>query len=175
MTNYKLLSIQYSSAALFTNNTVENYIRQFSSFLLTESSWSSSTTMATAEQSTPGFKVPTLFLQFSSGGLANAITSSILNPMDVSKTRMQAEQASGNAVGKSGLFQTAKRLYAEGGIVGLWRPGLSASICRELVYSGSRAGMYVPVRNYYREKFGSESVMMKIAAAMTTGTNEYSS
>jgi len=126
--------------------------------------------MTTAEKSAPTFKVPTLFLQFASGGLANAITSSILNPMDVSKTRMQAEQAAGSTVGKSGLLQTAKRLFAEGGVVGLWRPGLSASICRELVYSGSRAGMYVPVRNYYREKFGSESVMMKIAAAMTTGS-----
>ena len=30
-----------------------------------------------------------LLLEWSSGGLANAITSALLNPMDVSKTRMQ--------------------------------------------------------------------------------------
>ncbi len=112
----------------------------------------------------------TLFLQFASGGLANSIVSAMLNPMDVSKTRMQAETLKSNQVmNKSNLLRTFRTLYQEGGLMGLWMPGLSASIAREMVYSGSRAGMYVPVRNHYMDFFGTDSALCKVAAAMTTG------
>lgn len=118
------------------------------------------------------------------GGLANAISSSILNPMDVIKTRMQADI--GNVVNnvesiqqqkiKPSLLRTGSLLYKEGGLIGLWTPGLSASIAREFLYSGPRAGLYVPVRDFISECLGdddkSEAVICKIVAALTTGNNE---
>lgn len=117
-----------------------------------------------------------LALEWSSGGLANAVTSSLLNPMDVSKTRMQVEGLHNRNLTNRGLVGTMTVLYREGGIVGLWRPGLTASIARELLYSGPRAGFYVPVRNSINSLLGFPEgqhqhyhVVVKIVAALSTG------
>jgi len=112
-----------------------------------------------------------VFLDWLSGGLSNAIASSILNPMDVAKTRMQAEEITSRSRilqnnGRS-LRDTVRELFKEGGIIGLWRPGLKASICREFLYSGPRAGFYVPVRKFFDSD--GESLSCKVLAAMTTG------
>lgn len=109
-----------------------------------------------------------LFLDWASGGLANAISSALLNPMDVSKTRMQAEDRL-KSFPNPGMFTTIKNIYREGGIVGLWSPGLTASISREFLYSGPRAGFYVPVRNFFSSQFDSDSFACKILAASCTG------
>lgn len=112
-----------------------------------------------------------VFLDWLSGGISNAIASSILNPMDVAKTRMQAEEISilhTDGTRKRSLRETFQKLFKEGGIIGLWRPGLKASICREFLYSGPRAGFYVPVRNFFDSD--GESLTCKVLAAMTTGS-----
>mmetsp|Transcript_7303 Transcript_7303/g.10875 ORF Transcript_7303/g.10875 Transcript_7303/m.10875 type:complete len:290 (+) Transcript_7303:13-882(+) len=114
-----------------------------------------------------------LFLDWASGGLANAISSSFLNPMDVSKTRMQAEERLKKCPTRTGMFATIKNTYIEGGIIGLWSPGLTASILREFLYSGPRAGFYVPVRNFFSTQhhiFENDSFACKILAALCTGT-----
>jgi len=114
-----------------------------------------------------------LFLDWASGGIANAISSSLLNPMDVSKTRMQVENTLNNKICfKSGMFTTLKSIYNVGGIIGLWSPGLVASITREFLYSGPRAGFYVPVRNFISTQHhivDSDSFACKILAALCTG------
>ena len=111
-----------------------------------------------------------IFLQFASGGIANALTSAFLNPMDVAKTRMQAETLKSDQVlNRSNLVRTFRQLYASGGIIGLWKPGLMPSMVREVVNSGTRAGLYLPVRDYYIQKLGDDSLLCKIAAALTTG------
>lgn len=111
-----------------------------------------------------------LFLDWLSGGSANAITSAILHPMDVSKTRMQATQNYERSV-----LSNIASLYREtGNISGLWRPGLTASMLRELLYSGPRAGFYVPLRDALMNRFDSSgstcSLFCKILTAMCTGT-----
>jgi hypothetical protein len=133
-----------------------------------------------------------LLKEWLSGGLANAITSALLNPMDVTKTRMQTAlidtQLSLNRIKLPSnhnlhLFKsTISGLYREGGVVGLWTPGLLASCIRELLSSGPRAGFYVPVRDtirdivakLYNDKTASSAVensfSVKALAAMTTGT-----
>ena len=84
---------------------------------------------------------------------------------------MQAEELTG--IKKASLSRTLRQLYTEGGILGLWKPGLTASICREFLYSGPRAGFYVPVRNFIKFKLSddleNDSFICKILAAMTTG------
>ena len=69
------------------------------------------------------------------GGLSNAITSAILNPMDVSKTRLQVERRSFQAPASHlTLRSVMKKLFVEQGLVGLWLPGLFASVLREMIF-----------------------------------------
>ncbi len=103
------------------------------------------------------------------GGLANALTSGLLNPLDVAKTRLQAERNNPNST----LRSVIKQLYREGGVVGLWRPGLVASFTREMLSSGSRAGLYAPVRDALDRSVGQgqkDQLLCKVLAALTTGT-----
>ena len=108
------------------------------------------------------------------GGLANAITSGMLNPLDVIKTRLQADLSLNSA--RANFRSTAKLLLAsEGGVIGLWRPGLVASCTREMLSSGPRAGLYTPVRDFYdrsigRGEKGNDMLICKVLAALTTGT-----
>lgn len=102
-------------------------------------------------------------------GSSNALASGILNPLDVSKTRMQAVKSTNYLFGLSNTF---KVLYLEGGVTGLWKPGLFASLTREMLYSGPRAGFYVPIRNNLMNIFNwssEESLTIKVCAALITG------
>jgi hypothetical protein len=101
-----------------------------------------------------------LLLEFLAGGLANAVTSALLNPLDIAKTRMQTAPAA------LSLRGTLSALHAEGGLRAVFLPGMAASVIREMIYSGAKAGLYVPLRGH----FGGESPAAKVAAALCTGT-----
>lgn len=89
--------------------------------------------------------MPELLKEWLAAGLSNALTSALLNPFDVVKTRIQQYPKESNS---SGLFKkTLRQLYIEGGIIGIYSPGLVASVTREMINSGIRSGLYVPVRN----------------------------
>jgi hypothetical protein len=106
-----------------------------------------------------------LWKEWIAGGVANAATSALLNPLDVSKTRMQVAPGL-----HAGLLSTLRLLYREGGLVGVFSPGLAASVIREMIYSGAKAGLYVPLRAHYIGLFRGNDAAAKVAAALTTGT-----
>ena len=112
-----------------------------------------------------------LALEWIAGAGANGFSSAVLNPLDVSKTRMQATESKRGKGGQAPrLVTTLRSLYLEGGLIGLWKPGLSASLCREFLYSGPRAGFYVHLRNYFTQTFQFQSELpSKVLAALTTG------
>ncbi len=83
-----------------------------------------------------------LVREYVAGGGSTAIVSSVLNPIDVVKTRRQLERHS-----RARAVDIARELWREGGVIGLWTPGLSATIARELVYSGCTKGLYAQVRD----------------------------
>lgn len=130
-----------------------------------DSSSSSSATSSTSE------RIQRLILEWLSGAIANGFASGLLNPMDVCKTRMQAELVSRQS--SNGLIATLRTLYRESGVTGLWKPGLNASLAREFLYSGPRAGFYVPLRDFFEKAFYGHSngdhPSTKILAALTTG------
>ena len=113
--------------------------------------------------------MPELLKEWIAAGVSNALTSALLNPLDVCKTRIQM-----NSKFSSGLFRkTLMDLYREGGLLGLFTPGLSASMIREMINSGVRSGLYVPVRNYILRATDSKdknNLVVKILSAMCTGT-----
>ena len=84
-----------------------------------------------------------LLRELASGGITNSIASFILNPMDVTKIRMQTEGAlQKSSQGDNRIYKTFKgtafRILKDEGILGLWLPGLLPSMLRELTYSSMR-------------------------------------
>ena len=116
-----------------------------------------------AEQMSQGSPLD-LLKQWAAAGVANAFTSALLNPFDVAKTRMQL------VASRPSLITTLRGMYSQGGVVrGLFLPGLSASMVREMLSSGPRAGFYVPVRTTLLSVgLGDETA--RISAALVTGT-----
>ena len=74
-----------------------------------------------------------------SGGVANALTSALLNPLDVTKTLLQL-QVSRNGTPPHSMLVTMGQVWSKQGMRGLWMPGLQASMVREMLNSGPRAG-----------------------------------
>jgi len=111
-----------------------------------------------------------LVKEWLAGGIANAVTSAILNPMDIAKTRIQMYTTSNFSI--TLLVREISALFKSGGIIGVWKPGITASMIREMLSSGPRAGFYVPVREKVNILFGDgadKNLLPKIVAAMSTG------
>lgn len=112
----------------------------------------------------------TLFSECIVGGAANAYTSALLNPCDVVKTRIQVHKTNVS------MYRMFHDLYARGGLLGLWTPGLTATMVREMVNCSARTGLYAPVRDFLNsnsaaeEGHGSPTLANRITAAVITGT-----
>lgn len=101
------------------------------------------------------------------GGVSNAFTSALLNPMDVTKTRLQVSKI------QAGMTSTMYNIFMKEGLIkGLYMPGLTASVVREMLSSGPRAGFYVPLRDKIDSIFVSQrgGFFTKAIAAIITGT-----
>eukprot|EP00854_Cymbomonas_tetramitiformis_P018041 gene18041-21487_t len=102
------------------------------------------------------------------GGVASSIATAILNPMDVTKTRMQTSSQLTGA--SKGFGQTLHGIYSSQGLTGLWTPGIQATIMREMVYSSLRIGFYPLVRDFLKVDGEESGPQHKVAAALATGT-----
>ena len=89
-------------------------------------------------------------------------------PADVCKARIQTTTGSAN------LVDIARAIWVREGARGLWAPGVSASMVREVVYCGPRVGLYPTVRDHLaqisRAAQPEASVLPKAGAALATGT-----
>ena len=105
-------------------------------------------------------------LQWLTGGSANAITSALLNPLDVVKTQLQTKRctsgsssSSSSSSGNRRMISTMISLSQRKGIFcGLFLPGLRESMAREMLNSGARAGFYVPIRNFVQNVCNKKSI-----------------
>ena len=104
-----------------------------------------------------------LIAEVACGGISTATVSAALNPVDVVKTRRQLERFS-----ERRAVEIAQSLWAEGGAAALWRPGLAATIAREIVYSGCTKGLY-PVMRDAISGDADPNLPQRVAAASATG------
>lgn len=104
-------------------------------------------------------------------GTSCAFISAFLNPLDVTKIRMQNQ---GNVIKYKGVVSGALIIMKEEGLVG-WAKGLNASMIREVTYSSVRMGAYEPIRNLLTPKQDHDdkkipiNPFVKFSAALISG------
>lgn len=107
------------------------------------------------------------------GGLSAMTVTSILNPADLLKTRLQTMSPA--EYKQRGIINCARDIVQrEGGLWALWKVGLTVSAARSLMYSGLRMGLYDPVRDFMSHVLlkgdsRDAGVMIKAWAGLCTG------
>ena len=79
-------------------------------------------------------------------GTVCAFVSAFLNPLDVTKIRMQNQSSCSNGLKYRGMISGCICILREEGLAG-WTKGLHASMVREVTYSSVRMGAYEPIRS----------------------------
>eukprot|EP00397_Hematodinium_sp_SG-2012_P059162 GEMP01075519.1.p1 GENE.GEMP01075519.1~~GEMP01075519.1.p1 ORF type:complete len:241 (+),score=25.41 GEMP01075519.1:68-724(+) len=108
--------------------------------------------------------------EMAAASTAMAMTSVLFNPLDVVKCRLQAQAALTNDVNKRlyiGTRHCFRTIYAQEGLWGLWSPGLTASIMRDVINGAIRMGMYPTVKNSL--PWEGSGVAVKLCAGLITG------
>jgi len=101
-------------------------------------------------------------------GAVCASASAILNPLDVTKIRLQ-NQKSGN-IKYTGMIQGSLLILKEEGLLRGWGKGMEPSMCRELFYSSLRLGLYEPIKVALGGGDGKEiSFIVKYLSALFAG------
>lgn len=106
--------------------------------------------------------------EMASGSIGMASASALLNPLDVSKVRMQI------LPGKySTLLTTMSISYREAGgfVRGLLLPGLSATILRDTLNGAFRVGMYKEIERYlFPDSSNTPVVVKKVVTGCIVGS-----
>lgn len=104
-----------------------------------------------------------IVLDMGCAGVANGLSTALLNPSDVVKLRLQSP---GGAALYSGVGDCARKISAEQGIASLWTTALAATLLREALYSTTRMGLYP----YIKQVLGVDNGLGgKIIAGAVTG------
>jgi hypothetical protein len=103
------------------------------------------------------------------GGMACGVASTLTNPLDVIRIRLQSQTQGVREY--TGMVQGIRVVFRKEGLRGLTR-GLYASWCRELSYSSARIGLYDPIRGILAPNATSSqdiSPLSKFGAALLSG------
>lgn len=100
-------------------------------------------------------------------GAVCASASAILNPLDVTKIRLQ-NQKSGN-IKYTGLVQGSLLILKEEGMIRGWGKGMEPSMWRELFYSSLRLGLYEPIKTALGGEEKDTSFVVKYFSALLSG------
>jgi len=113
-----------------------------------------------------------LYMQpFIVGGFSGCIATTTLQPIDITKIRIQILS---ETFGKAGdtraisFMKAAKQILREDGIRGFYK-GLDAALLRQLLYTTTRMGVYTTSFEKIKEREGSVSTSNKIKCALIAG------
>ncbi|CAH1795246.1 unnamed protein product, partial [Owenia fusiformis] len=91
------------------------------------------------------------FFNYLLSASASAVAESATYPLDITKTRLQAQGehdgSSKTPKQKIGMFRTAFGIAKNEGVFKLWQ-GLPPALLRQIVYSGSRMVFYEAIREH---------------------------
>lgn len=82
--------------------------------------------------------MPSLFLNFLVGGLSGMCATTIIQPIDMIKVRVQLR---GESLGKTSPVDVAKEIYHQGGMKAFYK-GLDSALLRQAIYASLRIGIY---------------------------------
>eukprot|EP00605_Chrysophyceae_sp_TOSAG23-4_P000892 GSChrysophyteH1.ASY1.ANO1.983.1 assembled CDS len=104
-----------------------------------------------------------------------ALSSFILNPVDVTKIRIQNATSGANHTQYKGFLDGLFSIYRNEGLRG-WARGLEPSMMREMTYSSCRMGAYEPIRGVVQKLSGDKtsekgdiSATVKFTSALLSG------
>ncbi|XP_037046422.1 solute carrier family 25 member 40-like isoform X2 [Bradysia coprophila] len=116
------------------------------------------------ESGTAAFSIPLL-----AGMSARVLSVTVVNPLELVRTKMQSEKLSYFQVGKA-----CRTMIAKEGITGLWK-GLAPTLYRDVPFSGIYWASYESIKSYsnvvnptFHFSFGAGAVSGCIAAFVTT-------
>jgi len=112
-----------------------------------------------------------IILQVLLAGTGNCVAAAVTNPIDVVKVRMQMTGegvASADARKQRGFLYTGRSMVQNEGLASLYA-GLSASLCREMSYSGIRMGLYEPTKIALSGSSTKSGLVLKVLSGAITG------
>jgi solute carrier family 25 oxoglutarate transporter 11 len=110
---------------------------------------------------------------FAFGGLSGMIGTSVIQPIDTVKVRIQLlGESKGLAGGKEGFntspFSVARGIFAKEGIRGFYR-GLDSALFRQATYCTARLGIYKTIYNKRMEEKGRVKFYEKALISVFSG------
>jgi len=109
-------------------------------------------------------KAQSMWKGFVQGSVGAAVGGSCAHPLDLIKVRMQLQ----TEMPKLNMVQMGARIFQTEGFFGLFK-GVDASAARQLVYSGTRFGMYDVLKQAAGESQGPISMLAKVVCAAGSG------
>ena len=109
-----------------------------------------------------------MYLEMASGGLGMATASVLLNPLDVIKVRMQFSPTM-----YTGMIDCGQQsiLKSGGFFRGLWFPGLSATLLRDVLNGSFRVGLYKEIeRRLFPSTNDVPIAVRKVATGIVVGS-----
>ena len=107
---------------------------------------------------------------FAIGGLSGMTATSVVQPVDMVKVRIQLKSEAG--AGSKSPFKIAREIYKnEGGLKGFYA-GIDSALMRQAVYASLRLGLYFNMSDYIRAHFnngGNLTPAQKISCSLVSG------
>lgn len=91
-------------------------------------------------------------LPFLVGGLSGMCATSVIQPIDTVKVRIQIKGEEG--IRNASPFAVAKEIRQQQGIKGFYQ-GLDSALFRQATYATARLGIYKSLSDYFKKKNGS--------------------
>ncbi|CAI2375835.1 unnamed protein product [Moneuplotes crassus] len=109
--------------------------------------------------------MPSLLLNFLVGGLSGMGATTIIQPIDMIKVRIQLR---GESKGKTSPFDVAKEIYHQGGMKGFYQ-GLDSALLRQAVYCSLRIGIYYTLNERSADENGNVSASSRAINSLLAG------
>ncbi|MEN2497106.1 MAG: hypothetical protein MHMPM18_001537 [Marteilia pararefringens] len=100
---------------------------------------------------------PSILSKFVIGGISGISATTIVQPLDLLKSRMQVLGLNTKAIDpinvkNLSLWRVSGDIFKNEGITGFYK-GLSAAFCRQIFYTSTRMGCFDTLQSFHRQRF----------------------